>query len=217
MESEPEHSTSGSASTTIATSAEAAPEISDVIDLTELSDSPDEEDDDAELRGDEEETRSSSSGVEITLDETSRARLHEVISNVDERRLRHVMHMLANTIPAAEEVLMRELITLKRKSCDDRELMVVARWETCAQCDEEFDVSRKREDKECCFHPGEIEANEELFCDWDEDCHGPMDTPENRSDYPENFSWTCCGNDGSSDGCAQGIHRAAVTRKKQRV
>ncbi|EEB87969.1 hypothetical protein MPER_14459, partial [Moniliophthora perniciosa FA553] len=34
---------------------------------------------------------------------------------------------------------------------------------------------------------------------WDEDCHGPMDTEENRKEFPENFKWSCCNEDGTKN------------------
>lgn len=145
----------------------------EVIDLTGLSDSSDDEeendaereedgpgernDPDADDDDDESSSQrsfdSSSSNVEITLDETSRARLHDAISTVSEERLRRIVHTLANTVPAAEEALILELITLKRKTQD-----VVSRWEICGNCDQEFDVSARREEEECLFHPGKSRA-----------------------------------------------------------
>jgi hypothetical protein len=64
---------------------------------------------------------------------------------------------------------------------------------------------------------GELELDEESFADWDEDCHGPMDTKENRTQYPENFVWSCCGEDGRSTGCVHGEHTTASARKKRHI
>ena len=143
----------------------------EVIDLTGLSDSSSSDlgDDDRQRGGsdgDEDDRSSTSSGFEITLDETTRVRLHDAISTVGEERLRRVVHALANTVPAAEEALIRELITLKRKVRDEDgneeslngngvpAAVVVPRWETCGNCGEEFDVGGVRGDEECAFHPG---------------------------------------------------------------
>ena len=64
------------------------------------------------------------------------------------------------------------------------------------------------------YHYGECECDEELFVDWDEDCHGPMDTPDNRKDYPENFVWSCCGESlGESDGCNCNVDSAIAVHK----
>ena len=64
---------------------------------------------------------------------------------------------------------------------------------------------------------GELEILEENFVDWDEACHGPMDTPANRRTYPENFQWTCCDKNGLSSGCVRGEHRPIVVRKRKRL
>jgi len=227
----------------------------EVIDLTGLSDSSSDDDrqhDGSDDDEDGDDRSSTSSGFEITLDETARARLHDAISTVSEERLRRVVHALANTVPAAEEALIQELITLKRKARDedgDEEApngngnrvpagVVVPRWEMCGNCGEEFDVGDVRGNEECVFHPGasivitkkkdqsltcrfgpegELEVNEEEFHDWDEDCHGPKDTTENRRSFPQNFTWTCCDENGVGEGCVHGHHRAAVARKKRRM
>jgi len=185
----------------------------EVIDLTGLSDSSEEEEEENES-GDEEESggRSSSEDedVEVPVDGISRARLHEAIARVSEERLRQILVHLVDTFPAVEDVLTRELVTLKRKTQD-----VVPRWETCSNCDEEFDMGTRREEEECSFHPGELEVNEEEFVDWDENCHGPMDTTENRRSYPENFIWTCCEGNGRSEGCVRGVHRPLPWKKRR--
>lgn len=65
---------------------------------------------------------------------------------------------------------------------------------------------------------GDLELHEESFVDWDEDCHGPMDTAQNRADYPQNFLWSCCDGVGDSPGCVTGVHAAgAPSRKRRRV
>lgn len=121
----------------------------EIIDLTGLSESSDEGGEDGDEEDSQSSSGSSSSGVEISLDDTSRARLHEAISTVSEDRLRRIIDTLVDTMPAVEEVMTRELITLKRKTLD-----IVSRWATCSNCEEEFDVGAEREHDECSFHPG---------------------------------------------------------------
>ena len=61
------------------------------------------------------------------------------------------------------------------------------------------------EDEEKC-HPGELEPDfsGDGWADWDEDCHGPIDSNSNRKDYPENFKWSCCGAVGTyAEGCEE--------------
>jgi hypothetical protein len=61
-----------------------------------------------------------------------------------------------------------------------------------------------------------MEVNEEEFADHDENCHGPMDTPENRRDFPEGFTWTCCDGDGTAPGCVVGEHKPIEVSKKRK-
>lgn len=55
---------------------------------------------------------------------------------------------------------------------------------------------------------GDLEENAEssTWDDWDEQCHGPWDTTENRKEFPEGFIWNCCDGDGSAKGCKIGRH-----------
>lgn len=67
------------------------------------------------------------------------------------------------------------------------------------------------------------------WADWDEDCHGPMDSEENKRLYPRGFKWTCCGTEGGDiyrdvngenrDGCEQDAHiaRSVDVSKKRRM
>ena len=61
-------------------------------------------------------------------------------------------------------------------------------------------------------HSGTCECDEDSFVDWDEDCHGLMDTRENRKEYPENFVWTCCGEYlTESEGCVLRVKKSPVS------
>ncbi|KAF7375263.1 hypothetical protein MSAN_00413000 [Mycena sanguinolenta] len=113
--------------------------------------------------------------------DASRAQLRDAILRVPEARLRRVLVDLIDTVPAVYHALARELVTVSPTT-----RVVVPRWERCANCGETYDVNDSEE--ECTFHPGDLEADEEKFPDWDEDCHGPMDTENNREEYPQNFS-----------------------------
>ncbi|KAF8969099.1 hypothetical protein BDZ97DRAFT_1654046 [Flammula alnicola] len=194
------------------------PNEAEVIDLTGLSDSSesdgdnggDEIEEDGEEAGSEQ--GSEASEIEITLNAETRAQLQTAIATVSETRLRQLLKALVETEVMVEATLTRELVTLKRGTQD-----IVPRWEVCVHCDEEFDINILREDSECIFHPGELVASEMSFVDWDSDTHGPIDTPENRDQYPENFTWTCCEEDGRSSGCVRGEHKPAVSRKRKRV
>jgi hypothetical protein len=52
--------------------------------------------------------------------------------------------------------------------------------------------------------------------DWDETCHGPIDTEEHKREYPDGFMWDCCGKSGTRRGCTRGKHRESDTRKQLR-
>ncbi|KAJ7220197.1 hypothetical protein GGX14DRAFT_493576 [Mycena pura] len=187
--------------------AAADPEL-EIIDLTgETTTSEDGE------SGDEDEERDklryTSSG--LGPDAASRAQLHAAVNALPEARLRQMVLDLADTVPAVYHALARGLLTVGSTS------RVIPRWEMCANCGETYDVYDDANEL-CLFHPGELKADETKFVDWDEDCHGPVDTPENRDEYPDNFSWTCCNGDATAPGCVTGRHRpAAPQTKKQRV
>jgi predicted Zn-ribbon and HTH transcriptional regulator len=127
---------------------------SEVIDLTELTDSSDSSSEDGRevgMNGEEDgsEDGSDVSEIEITLDEETRSQLQSAISTVSETRLRQLLKFLVETDKTIEMALTRELITLKRET-----QKIVPRWETCRNCDKEFDTNTIREDTECNFHPG---------------------------------------------------------------
>lgn len=132
---------------------EISPEA-EVIDLTGLSDSSESEGDHdlAGMDGDEEQSGAESDGseIEITLNEETRAQLQKAIATVSETRLRELLGILVESEINIEAALTRELVTLKRGTQD-----VVPRWETCANCEEEYDTNTFREDGECIFHRGE--------------------------------------------------------------
>lgn len=62
---------------------------------------------------------------------------------------------------------------------------------------------------------GEAEEDEDAWPDHEEETHGPVDTPENRRDYPEGFIWSCCDKTFNEDGCVNAQH--ITKQKKQRV
>lgn len=191
------------------------PDSVEVIDLTELTDSSD---DDEDLGATQDETQSSSEdesgsseGSEVAVDATSRAALHQAIASIPETHLRQVISNLVDSVPAVEQAMTRELV-----SFDPRTRAVTPRWEICDSCGEKYDLEVNRESNECKFHPGENKVDKASFVDWDENCHGPMDTLANRRAYPEKFVWTCCEEDTESEGCVTQEHMPAVPRKRQR-
>jgi hypothetical protein len=127
---------------------------SEVIDLTGLTDSSDSSSEDGRevgMNGEEggSEDGSDASEIEITLNEETRSQLQSAISTVSETRLRQLLKFLVETDKTVEVALTRELVTLKRGT-----QKIVPRWESCGNCDKEFDTNTIREDTECNFHPG---------------------------------------------------------------
>ena len=46
---------------------------------------------------------------------------------------------------------------------------------------------------------------------------GPIDTPENRAEFPKGFAWDCCDEPGDEEGCEKGFHvERDWTRKRVR-
>ena len=55
-------------------------------------------------------------------------------------------------------------------------------------------------------HPGSLEVDLDRY-DWpdhDEDCHGVIDSNALRREYPEHYTWGCCGKAGHKRGCTRG-------------
>lgn len=123
------------------------PEVIDLTGLSESSEGSDEEDGSSENSSSQ--GSSNDDEEELAINELSRVQLHDAISTVNESRLRQILSNLVETIPAVEVALTTELVTRKRKTRE-----IVSRWETCANCDQDFDVNEEREDEECIFHPG---------------------------------------------------------------
>lgn len=46
-----------------------------------------------------------------------------------------------------------------------------------------------------------------MWPDHDENCHGPIDSEDNRRDYPESFVYICCDRHGDEEPCVTDWHR----------
>lgn len=114
------------------------------------------------------------------------------------------------------------------------------RFEICEQCGEEYDVLLN--DKTSCkWHDGklhtldgvkvyigkhrissqclgdqEVDWDGDFWADHDERCHGTIDTPEMRKEYPEGFVWSCCDEPGDADGCKTSRHRPNRAKRVRR-
>ena len=49
---------------------------------------------------------------------------------------------------------------------------------------------------------------------WADD-YGDVDTSENREEYPDGFTWTCCEQPGLEPGCQLGRHESNPERSKK--
>lgn len=108
--------------------------MSDVIDLTVSS-------------GSDESSNEGEPAVHVNA--ASKSQLHIAIDTVPESRLRYVLKILVDKDPAVERAVLKELVTVKKRTN-----VVMPRWEICANCEEEFDVSQRRDDEECMYHSG---------------------------------------------------------------
>ncbi|KAF7327394.1 hypothetical protein MKEN_00317100 [Mycena kentingensis (nom. inval.)] len=160
-------------------------DVDDIIDLTADGDHDSDEDGGGE-EGDEQ--------------QYSLAELKAAISTAPETALRLALARLASKNTAVRRALAKELLT-SGSTASGTSVRVIPRWETCENCSESYDVNTAGAE-DCVFHPGDLECEYDRFVDWDEDCHGPMDSRANRRDYPENFTWSCCDADGTASGAS---------------
>ncbi|KDQ14367.1 hypothetical protein BOTBODRAFT_174851 [Botryobasidium botryosum FD-172 SS1] len=172
-----------------------------------------------DLTADTDSTPSSRAGSEPPLSDAALlAHLNAAISTVPEVRLREILTNVVGRVPAFARALFSELVTTVPDEPDqESDSEYVPRWEICVNCDKEYDAGEEREEGECVYHSGSLQVEYDRFEDWDERCHGPMDSSANRRDYPENFSWTCCGEDGTDEGCEEDEHEpGGMLKKRQR-
>ena len=169
------------------------------------------------------------------LDDHSRTQLHVAIATAPEHRVREAFAALADSVPEIPERVFRMLVASRLQHADAARAphagrtVLVPRWMICENCKEEYDAGTERKHGECRYHSGalrslstwhgsrphsvcdrvsgDLEADEDAFVDWDENCHGPIDCDENREEYPENFTWSCCDLDGRSEGCEKAEHQ----------
>ncbi|MCJ1398751.1 hypothetical protein MMC11_001952 [Xylographa trunciseda] len=100
------------------------------------------------------------------------------------------------------------------------------RYFVCKNCEEEFDVLENRKNA-CRYHPAQVtwrvgftgilqvDWDSDTWADHDENCHGPIDTDENKEEYPEGFMWECCEEEGTAGGCMIGWHKDKARTKTE--
>lgn len=67
----------------------------------------------------------------------------------------------------------------------------------------------------CVLGELEVDYDSPAWADWDENCHGTIDTEEMQEEYPDGFTWNCCDKTGSEPGCTAGRHEAHPNRSKK--
>jgi len=152
-----------------------------------------------------------------TFTDDEKYHLQQAIKTVSEERLRELIGKLVRTEPGAEKELMKALVVTMKKRKRGTDVESLSRWETCAQCEVEYDVGEGREEGECRWHPGTLDPNWDLFEDiYTSDEASYVDTPETREDMPESFVWTCCKEDGTvEEGCQVGKHTPGGQKKRK--
>lgn len=206
--------------------------------------------------------------VPHALDDASRAQIHVAIATAPEERVREAFAAFVDSVPAITERVFSMLVAVPPLAYYPqqpvampvppaaapwnvfpppvqappvaRAVPLVPRWQTCANCEEEYDAGTIRQAGECNYHTGQLsmqvirpvnktmliakhsypagrlEVNYNAWPDWDEDVHGEMDTAENRRLYPENFTWSCCGCDGTEQGCVEDEHEPREVQRGQK-
>lgn len=54
---------------------------------------------------------------------------------------------------------------------------------------------------------GKLEVDWDVWEDHDEDVHGEMDPEELRREFPVNYTYSCCDEDGTAGGCQTTRHK----------
>lgn len=78
----------------------------------------------------------------------------------------------------------------------------------CTQCGEVFSSAENEEDA-CTRHDGSLEVDDDKYDwpDYDENCHGEIDSYDMQVECPQHFIWSCCDEDGgATEGCTRGPH-----------
>ncbi|EIW57356.1 uncharacterized protein TRAVEDRAFT_125706 [Trametes versicolor FP-101664 SS1] len=164
------------------------------------------------------------------LDDASRAQLHVAIATAPEDRVREAFAALVDSVPAITERVFGMLVAVPPlpvappnaapapdQGAGGRTKPMIPRWRICENCEKEYDAGTIRRATECIYHDGELEISEDdSWADWDENVHGPMDTEENRIQFPDQFTWSCCERDGTQPGCVQDEHQPKEVQPRQK-
>ncbi|KAK3935499.1 hypothetical protein QBC46DRAFT_397417 [Diplogelasinospora grovesii] len=146
----------------------------------------------------------------LASDKTVRAILTALCddSEVKDKALAYLDRLEPEAKVKARAPGMGESINKKRKA--ESEIKI------CVQCDDTF-LEDDNSPRNCRYHSGDMEMDDDssAWYDWDERCHGTMDSKENRKLYPDGFVWTCCDEEGSAPGCKYGRHQSNPEKSKK--
>ncbi|PVH96153.1 hypothetical protein DM02DRAFT_599716 [Periconia macrospinosa] len=148
--------------------------------------------------------------------DNDRALLSSAIETATPSRLRKAFQEICDKSPEAFNLACSALLTKpgtaaaaegsNAASAGDKR----KRFEICIQCEKEYNVETNDE-KSCVWHSGELDVDDDddFWADHDEDIHGIIDSDELREQYPEGYTWSCCGErGGTSEGCERGPHES---------
>ncbi|KAJ6785703.1 hypothetical protein PWT90_08711 [Aphanocladium album] len=128
----------------------------------------------------------------------------DVLASLNESHLRAILVALCDDAHTRNKIVdMASKLTTAPSSCGGADQAI------CIQCNEAFSILTPQQGH-CRFHPGEMSPDyeDETWADTDENIHGPIDTEENKAEWPDAFNWDCCEQRGSAAGCEVGPHRA---------
>ncbi|OJD38694.1 uncharacterized protein BKCO1_4000200 [Diplodia corticola] len=156
------------------------------------------------------------------------------ISSADDERLRKTLIAIIAD-PHGKKLVENELLIPANHS--DANPKKRNKYEHCRQCGQEFEFALSKE-SECSWHSGsrpslasyqissvlmpclgecDVDWDSGFWDDTDDDIFGPIDTDENREEYPEGFVWTCCGGQADAEGCKRGFHKQRGGAKRARA
>ncbi|KAF2825775.1 hypothetical protein CC86DRAFT_34829 [Ophiobolus disseminans] len=132
--------------------------------------------------------------------------LSTAIQSASLTRLQTVLQEICLESPEAYNLACQKLLVSSGK----RKRESTHRYEICAQCKQEYDVTQNCSDA-CQWHPGVMEPDmDEFFADHGPE-HGPVE--DYRDEMPEGFVWDCCDARGDEEGCEVNVHLPGVGKK----
>ncbi|KAK1749908.1 hypothetical protein QBC47DRAFT_395204 [Echria macrotheca] len=103
-----------------------------------------------------------------------------------------------------------ETLHPKRKRSPSPELSI------CVQCEKVYSKAANTE-MLCQYHNGELEPDygSRVWADHDQRCHGTINSDYCRKEYPDGFTWTCCDQTGTGNGCRLSRHQSDPSKNKR--